>query len=68
MIRLATACTSFIEIPPYDYISFRDVYQTAEGRATLSSGLLVSYVGHSSWHQWAVERLFHLDDVASLHN
>ena len=34
----------------------------------MSSELLVSYVGHSSWHQWAVERLFHLDDVASLHN
>jgi len=31
-------------------------------------GLLVSYVGHSSWHQWAVERLFHLDDVTGLHN
>jgi hypothetical protein len=31
-------------------------------------GLLASYVGHSSVHQWAVERMFHLDDVAALHN
>jgi len=30
--------------------------------------LLSSYQGHSSWHQWATERLFHLDDVASLDN
>lgn len=38
-------------------------------------GLLASYVGHSSWHQWAVDPnpeslapMFHLDDVAGLHN
>ena len=36
-------------------------------------GLLASYVGHSSWHQWAVDPetfapMFHLDDVASLDN
>jgi len=36
-------------------------------------GLLASYVGHSSWHQWAVDPqtyapMFHLNDVASLHN
>jgi len=36
---------------------------------SLNSGpLLVSYEGHSSWHQWAQERLFHLDDVSSLGN
>ncbi|MCS7260647.1 MAG: C25 family cysteine peptidase [Anaerolineae bacterium] len=29
---------------------------------------LVTYFGHSSWHQWAVEDLFHLDDVARLNN
>ena len=38
-----------------------------------SGGLLASYVGHSSWHQWAVDPqtyapMFHLNDVASLHN
>jgi hypothetical protein len=39
-------------------------------------GLLASYVGHSSWLQWAVDDapggtyapMFHRDDVASLHN
>ena len=36
-------------------------------------GLLASYVGHSSWHQWAVDPatyapMFHLEDVASLQN
>jgi hypothetical protein len=30
--------------------------------------LLVQYTGHSSWHQWAVERLWHLDDVPGLYN
>jgi hypothetical protein len=30
--------------------------------------LLVSYVGHSSWHQWAVANLFDVYDVPGLHN
>jgi len=30
--------------------------------------LLIQFTGHSSWHQWAVERLLHLDDLAGLHN
>lgn len=30
--------------------------------------LLIQFTGHSSWHQWAVERLFHMDDLASLAN
>jgi hypothetical protein len=29
---------------------------------------LVTFNGHSSWHQWAVESLFHLNDVSSLNN
>ncbi len=29
---------------------------------------LVMYNGHSSRHQWAAERLFHIDDVTSLQN
>ena len=29
---------------------------------------MVMFTGHSSIHQWAAERLFHLDDVASLNN
>jgi hypothetical protein len=28
--------------------------------------LLIQYTGHSSWHQWAVERFFHLDDLPAL--
>jgi hypothetical protein len=31
-------------------------------------GLIASYVGHSDWHQWVEERMFHLDDVSSLDN
>jgi hypothetical protein len=36
-------------------------------------GLIASYVGHSSWHQWAVDPvtyapMFHVSDVAGLHN
>ncbi len=30
--------------------------------------LLIQYFGHSSWQQWARERLFHLDDLPSLAN
>ncbi len=30
--------------------------------------LLVQFTGHASWHQWAVERLFHLEDIAALSN
>jgi hypothetical protein len=50
---------------------------TAAHDATMAAlnggGLLASYVGHSSIHQWAVDPvtlapMFHLDDVAGLHN
>ncbi|MGQ9709597.1 MAG: C25 family cysteine peptidase [Anaerolineae bacterium] len=30
--------------------------------------LLICYFGHSSWQQWARERLFHLDDLPALAN
>ena len=30
--------------------------------------LLMSFAGHSSWHQWAVESLIDIHDVTSLHN
>jgi hypothetical protein len=30
--------------------------------------LLVGFVGHASWQQWAAPRYFHLDDLPSLHN
>jgi len=30
--------------------------------------LLIQFTGHASWHQWAVERLFHLEDIAALSN
>jgi hypothetical protein len=30
--------------------------------------LLVQFTGHSSWQQWAVERLLHLDDAETLEN
>jgi hypothetical protein len=62
-------CTSGCNEPHlYDDISVaneRTEHQLAIG------GLLASYVGHSSWHQWAVDPatyapMFHLDDVAGL--
>jgi len=47
--------------------------RTATIREFNAGGLLASYVGHSSWQQWAVDPqtwapMFHLDDVPSLHN
>jgi hypothetical protein len=30
--------------------------------------LMASWTGHSSWHQWGKNRLFHLDDLANLRN
>jgi len=47
--------------------------QTAVMQELNAGGLLASYVGHSSVHQWDVDPvtyapLFHRDDVAGLHN
>jgi hypothetical protein len=33
-----------------------------------AGALMIQFTGHSSWQQWAVERLFHLDDLPVLHN
>lgn len=30
--------------------------------------LMASWTGHSSWHQWGLQRLFHLDDLGNLNN
>ncbi len=30
--------------------------------------LLLQFAGHSSWHQWALERFFHIDDLPALGN
>jgi hypothetical protein len=30
--------------------------------------LLVSFMGHSSWHQWSVDQLMHVSDVPALEN
>jgi len=30
--------------------------------------LMASWTGHSSWHQWGSNRLFHLDDLPNLQN
>ncbi len=58
-----------------EYYKYDDI--TAAHDATMrrldAGGLLASYVGHSSWQQWAMDPatfapLFHVDDVASLHN
>lgn len=45
---------------------------TATQRAVLNrwdaGALIVQFLGHSSWQQWAQERLFHLDDLPTLNN
>jgi hypothetical protein len=33
-----------------------------------AGALVVQFTGHSSWHQWAAERFFHLDDLSALRN
>jgi hypothetical protein len=49
-----------------------DLSEQAARQATLAAwqrgALLVSFVGHSSWHQWTGESLLHVSDVASLTN
>ncbi len=42
--------------------------QQAVLNALNAGALLVQYTGHSSWQQWAAERLFHLDDLSAVHN
>ncbi len=55
------------------YLSDCSSRDTTEiGTAVLSrwnqGALLVQFTGHASWHQWAAERFFHLDDLAELRN
>jgi hypothetical protein len=57
---------------PYHYENITAA-RDATVRELNSGGLLASYVGHSSRHQWAVDPdtygpMFHLDDVAGLYN
>lgn len=64
-------CTSGCD-QPHEYDDITAAHD-ATLRALNAGGLLASYVGHSSWHQWALDPetyapMFHLDDVAELHN
>jgi hypothetical protein len=59
---------------PHLYTSIRTARSRTIG-ALNEGALLASYLGHSSWHQWAVDPvelppnwMFHLDDVSSLSN
>ncbi|MEM7802472.1 MAG: C25 family cysteine peptidase, partial [Chloroflexota bacterium] len=47
--------------------SVETIYQNILDDWNSGVGLIV-FSGHSSIHQWAVERLFHIDDVAGLEN
>ena len=47
--------------------SVTDTQHAIRNRWNDGAGLLV-FTGHSSEHQWAAERLFHLDDVSGLNN
>jgi hypothetical protein len=48
-------------------ITVTETQQSILGQWNAGAGLIV-YSGHSSMHQWAARRLFHLDDIAALHN
>ena len=37
-------------------------------QAWQQGALLISFVGHSSWHQWAAESILDIHDVPDLHN
>ena len=52
---------------PYLYSDINAAHD-ATMRALSAGGVIASYVGHSSWHQWVQERMFHLEDVVSLRN
>ncbi|MGC8879602.1 MAG: C25 family cysteine peptidase [Anaerolineae bacterium] len=52
---------------PYMYAD-ANVLKNALVNAINNGAGLVTYFGHSSWHQWAVENLFHINDVARLNN
>ena len=74
-IHSNTLISKFINFPWVSQSLYLNITQnSADGIHQLlldtwnqGSGIIV-YNGHSSRHQWAAERLFHLDDVASLHN
>lgn len=56
----------------YKYDDITTAHDATVGQLN-AGGLLASYVGHASQHQWAaapetLTPLFHVDDVASLHN
>jgi hypothetical protein len=64
---------AFIADPWIGQRIYLDDWTDEQARAaTLSAlnqgSLLVSYFGHSSWHQWASENLLHVSDVSDLHN
>jgi hypothetical protein len=70
---LDTVYDEYITDPWIGERVYLDALSDEEARQrTLSAwqrgALLISYAGHSSWHQWAVESLFHVRDVAGLHN
>ncbi len=52
---------------PYVYSDPKALNGALVNRINIGVGL-VTYFGHSSWHQWAAENLFHLNDVARLNN
>jgi hypothetical protein len=64
-------CTSGCD-EPHEYGDITTAHD-ATMRELNAGGLLASYVGHASWHQWALDPetyapMFHLDDVADLRN
>jgi hypothetical protein len=65
-------CTSDCD-QPHQYEDMQDAHDRTV-QALNGGGLLASYVGHSSWQQWAVDPktfapMFHVeDDVPGLHN
>jgi hypothetical protein len=64
---------AYISAPWTGQKVYLDDLTTQEARqqtmnAWQSGALLVSFVGHSSWHQWATANLFDVYDVPGVHN
>lgn len=67
-----SASKNYYNPPPGASQSEKDALKNQVATAVRSEwnqgrGMIV-YTGHSSEHQWAAERVFHLDDVAGLNN
>ena len=64
---------SYVHPPAYgERIYLDDMSPDEARRATLAAwgrgALLMSFLGHASWHQWSEENLFNINELSTLHN